>query len=733
MFVPLYAAKNHFRGDEYYAVPKITTAEKVVLVISAFTFFAGMVSTAALFMVPFPHFTLVGVLMAAFLTVPATAWVVTTDTLSYRSIETKGVEDESESESASSSEGEYAAPLVRAAVRPTTQREIPRYEDEASRQLLGRLPRWLTYEEEFLRVRGQSLPEPKEDKLGNAAREQLSHFCHSKVGTCGSGYQQRALKAALKNLFSDDAVAKQQALLFTLPFLIAVYKERGDERTDVHATLIPFLREQFTDMDARIFDALERCLNVVAPLSNLLSAQDFEGKPFLFDAVHQFIFHIIPAVLSSDLEDDTEKRATKAKHQAIQAFRAMVHDSSAPIADEFRYAFEGYDARQAALAEKKRARAQFNDVLKRVTLPQLSQMVAGEMDVGAYLGALERGDEAQPLLRRPQYVDLLPFATTIDHIFAEMEQRLTDTSAHFESQAANRKEYQALVASMKGIFGALLGHFKTYFGDDATPGEMVVKSYLIGHEMWNVFPTDDARVGHTMQWLQCVQQAVAQADIDVPKVDPTPILHKVFGHLEGDTAEAVKLAPFHDAIPLLLTCFFAASHLHKARPFIRKNLPTLFLMFDDFEQVVTTLFPDPQLQRYFRKYKGMVKTQVGLFLALSKPFNGILTGKMPGKSALLKKAMRSGMRRVLKGQKDPHFIQAIQSVLPLAQFLILGIFGSKDKERSALADLSTDLERLYRGLYDFDMEEMAAHPHRLQAHIRQTLAPLSEGDAGAGA
>lgn len=529
----------------------------------------------------------------------------------------------------------------------------------------------ITWHEVLLRQK-EDVPESVTRKESTLAKEWLS----TRIEECSQSYPTELLKEAFQ---INNKKEQWWAFAVIAPFAIRFFHDlQGDRQkvfiwlqehpdeifTFILPLLFPGKEEKFDALREELTFLFTSFLKILAPLQHFDGGEAYPGKDFLVKFLHQICFQIVPPLLKKE-------------------------ESS---------------------------------ILLSYVFPFLSHFIySPEQDLDDYLRVINEaramdgnfsGEEMAALEKAANYQELLAFPPTLNKLFQEImvarHEVLDVDLPPFLKQLNIDREVGPFIESGREMLKHVNKKVREILGNSVSSiGEFQAKNYLIAHE-WTDLQEIEKEI------VPLFISVIKEADIDVE-------ILKDFSEKEGKKfstefksffnkhSALVKLSSPQDMILALLIGCDAIRYLHKLRPWLAKHQKAFLALLRacKVEEIIS--------------HEKAVRWLLWCSLKLLVPLNGISLGSWPGKSKVIRTSVNKIFSWLVEHLKDPSLLLNLQ---PLILFVMLGLFGSKDREKEAFKHFETKLLTFYRTLYNFPLKECVDSPDTLKGHIQKQLDSL---------
>ncbi len=503
---------------------------------------------------------------------------------------------------------------------------------------------------------------------------------------------------ALETLFtyppSEDADKKletAEAFFQLLPFFISVYQSKGSERKEVIPWLqrkAPEVLEFFNSMETFPFIALfkdelaPQFLALLEPFALFLE-DDLPGKPVLHYLLHQMVFSLLPSLLKRDQKGLIKRVAYLASQkQDIDSLQDRLGD------------FESV-AISPLIADC------LETLVRRNNLGEQESKVDHEIlekTLSKWLPELESTIGSQPRKSRSP-VDLQGFSNTFDAFFTDFSSRfLTLVDRDLVEAMKNQKGVPPLLKDIKTIRGWIAAQFKELFPEESL-GTLIAKTYLISPSFFRSLGIDKQDPALFERWLGSLAALMREAGLNPVSLEEgaRPYIKEslsLASKLSPEETRAMKNYPLQTFGLFLILYLRAIPHLKKAYPFLNRHFSTLLSLGQEFGLIDDL---------------GNLEWGIKMLLKILRPLNFAITGRWPAKSPLIRVTIKTSFAFLKRLMPSDDFSIHEQFLMDhgenLLLFGILGVFGSKKKERTAYQHLDGMVTKFIQNLYSFDLQK----------------------------
>ena len=619
---------------------------------------------------------------------------------------------------------------------------------------------------------------------------------------CAQGYPEGFIEDALMKLQTSQTTLNAKlnhtaAIAALYPFFLRFYCVLGDQRKAIlswykekaRAKLLEKFSSDSAEFD--VFDTLYEDIFIFLDRFNcLLGIEDYEGKAFLAHIIRHYAFDVFPNLIEKakkiEIPESRKKRLfeyQKYHAELLEKLEAYSEEKSTEkelsIIAPFKQSLEAWGESLELQQSLPFVTLVRNRIFSKELFPFLGHVAHRLFETGdikfdkkeirSYLERLkevllyakEKKDYLEP--KEPLF---LPHEKVKKCLNKEVEEfgQLVDSMAGdlvaitkkiflkdlplAASLSQHKKHYQEFLNDFDRIVVAFTQFLADTFEKSVqSPGEYIVKTFLISDQLLKVFPHTESRIKLVRKFLDFCMSSIEQAGIKTDKLkeffsNKIDEMMKTMEKIEFDKnqEEALRVIPFHDLVFVLLAVIFMAKHLHLVRPWLAKH-----------QKAIIQILMDSGVDEITQNEKA-IKSALKTFLAFMKPLNGLFLGGYVGKSSVLSGSITllcSGLKKLmirdeierLKRANKPipahhddllteHQKILVDLIEPVIKFLLLGLFGSEPrmgfggKEKKAFGLFESRFVKFYQNLYGFDVQAMTKDKDALRAHIREKFETL---------
>ncbi|NGX53722.1 MAG: hypothetical protein K1000chlam4_00439, partial [Chlamydiae bacterium] len=319
-----------------------------------------------------------------------------------------------------------------------------------------------------------------------------------------------------------------------------------------------------------------------------------------------------------------------------------------------------------------------------------------EKTLSTWLPNLESTIGSKPRKSRSP-ADLQGFANTFDAFFTDFSSRfLTLVDRDLVEAMKNQKGVPPLLKDIKTIRGWIAAQFKELFPEESL-GTFIAKTYLISPSFFRSLGIDKQDPALFERWLGGLVALMREAGLKPDSLEDgaRPYIKETLSlasKLSLEETRAMKNYPLQTFGLFLILYLRAIPYLNKARPFLSTHFSTLLSLSQELG---------------FIDDLGNLEWGIKLLLKILRPLNAVITGRWPAKSSLIRGTIKTSFSLLKRLMPSDDFSIHEQFLMDhgenLLLFGILGVFGSKEKEKRAHQHLDKMVTKYIQDLYNFDL------------------------------
>lgn len=210
--------------------------------------------------------------------------------------------------------------------------------------------------------------------------------------------------------------------------------------------------------------------------------------------------------------------------------------------------------------------------------------------------------------------------------------------------------YCAFIQEAMGVGSGLIDHFQVELPPNESLSSFLKKSFLIHKNLWKT-PHLKNPGQFVESWINFFHHPMKRMGIDTQPLvhavhEGTEIAFAWSSTIDEQTHEALRLVPFFEGIPILLSIFFSASFLDRVRPFLSRHDSVPITVLNDIQLLFGSLMEE-DWKTILEDYKGLTKFGIKTVLGVLKPLNGLAMSDLPLKSTALNKIIVTAINKFI--------------------------------------------------------------------------------------
>lgn len=195
-----------------------------------------------------------------------------------------------------------------------------------------------------------------------------------------------------------------------------------------------------------------------------------------------------------------------------------------------------------------------------------------------------------------------------------------------------------------------MDHLQEQLPPNESLSSFLKKNFLIHQSLWKTSHLKNP-VRFVESWIRFFHRPMERM-----KINTQPLVHAVHegteiafawsSTIDEQSHEALRLVPFFESIPVLLSLFFSASFLDRVRPFLSRHASVPIALLTDTQLLFGSVMEE-EWNTILEDYKGLTNFGIKTVLRILAPLNGVLMSDLPGKSTALKKIILTGINQFI--------------------------------------------------------------------------------------
>lgn len=595
---------------------------------------------------------------------------------------------------------------------------------------------------------------------------------------CAQGYPKDAIETAFQGLFKTPMSTQRNSTItlnatvnwfILVPFFVRFFKCLENDRSQILPWLQTHLEEclkaRFAMVERPIVSRLKENTSLIfsllfqllIPLNHFVGNEDFKGRQFLLDSMHLIAFQGLPNLLEREVDwiifflQSFEKKAQN-ELKEYASIKKIIENSTSPLKPILHQSFDNWKVRIEQTAEVSKTVFFLYEAYLAHVLPTLSkEILEPQGNLGPYVEEILSlknqkqsfteyqaihthfaGVKAEKTFLQPKYSDLLDFRPVMDQTFDETLRTITQvatiTFPQLVAGKSNRQKKVELGNSIQQGTLTTITHIKTILSNTPSLGDFVAKSYLIAHELPNVYSTANSRKSIAEQSLMLLlafleNAGASKLEVDQFKAFSNEKIGQYLGELNKELTdeerEIRKWLPLQDVILGMLFLIFTVRNSVEIVSGVQKHggvvvetlkelkIAPLTKKLPKFQENIHKINRFGNLITGALKQEGLGKVLQGGASGVNAVVNVFTTNK---KSVLAREIGVLFQELTKESRKDPKLTKTVEFfdkfLQPLITRIFCGVYEKGSPAESALNKFEQKLKADYQNLYNFSPEQI---------------------------